>query len=649
MNRPNSVKKQHRPRRPFWAQHLRSEVQYALDLAILGVAFVLAYLLRFLDVFLPSFYIKALAWQLPAVVLLQLAVLSLTGVYQFVWRYVGLAEVPVFVRAALYSAAPILVLRLSLPESWSLFRVPISVILMDTLLAFGGVLAIRVLRRHLYERYERSQGEGATKGPPKRVLLVGAEHAGVAAARELKHRGGRELEVVGFVDDDLEKRGTVIQGIPVLGTIEQIREVVQKHRVEQVIITTVEASRSVIRRIVAICEGIPVEMKIIPGLHEILEGPMETGRIRDVKIEDLLGRQPVEIDEGDLTRFLTGKRVMVTGAGGSIGSQLSRHVTRFEPSALILVERAEFALFEVDRHLRELRPDMTPVPVVADLNDENRMRHILTRHRPQVILHAAAHKHVPMMETNGAEAIRNNVLATRTLATLAGELATETFVLVSTDKAVRPTSIMGASKRLAELVVQDLDRRLDTRFVAVRFGNVLDSTGSVVPIFRRQIARGGPVTLTHPDMTRYFMTIPEAVQLVLQAGALCQGGEILILDMGEPVRILDLAMDMINLSALKPYEDIDIVFTGVRPGEKLFEELDLDPAQIAPTRHPKIYVAKIAGCSPKKLKAALGKLDRLARLGHEGAIRDTVAEILPEARLEMTWHEERVSAGGGGG
>jgi FlaA1/EpsC-like NDP-sugar epimerase len=360
---------------------------------------------------------------------------------------------------------------------------------------------------------------------------------------------------------------------------------------------------------------------------------VEVSRIRDVQVEDLLGREPVQLDELVIAHLLAQNAIMVTGAGGSIGSELARQASRFKPSTLILVERAEFALFEIQRELTNLWPGLDIRAVVADVGDESRMRTVLSTHQPRVLLHAAAHKHLPMMEDHPDEAVKNNVLATRLLGELAGQLGVEAFVLISTDKAVRPTSVMGATKRLAELVVQDLDRRYTTRYVAVRFGNVMGSAGSVIPIFREQIEKGGPVTVTHPDMTRYFMTIPEASQLVLQAGAMGEGGEIFFLDMGRPVRILDLAKDMITLSNLKPFEDIDIVFTGVRPGEKLSEELETWGDNTTKTRHPKIFIGRLTTYPHSELRRILRRLDELAYFGDSEGIRALLNQALPEASV----------------
>ncbi|HEX8650338.1 MAG TPA: nucleoside-diphosphate sugar epimerase/dehydratase [Pyrinomonadaceae bacterium] len=617
-----------------WQSRLpNKQLQFAMDLIVLVAAFAFSYLLRF-DFDIPEGWLLNGLTQLPYVVLIQFTVLILTGIYSFIWRYIGMAEVKAFILAALMSALPVLILRMSLPDRFQGWMVPRSVIVIDTILGFGGVLGLRVLRRALYEHFEKRHKRTRTRDKLKRpVLLIGAGRAGVLAAREIQGRGDIDLLIKGFVDDDQRKQGSVIHRVKVLGTTEDLPRLVDELEIDHVVITIAQASRQDLRRIVETCEKIPVRVRIIPGLYEILQGRVEVTRIRDVQIEDLLGREPVRLDEEGMRDFLAGKTVMVTGAGGSIGSELARQAALFAPSNLLLVERAEFALFNIDRELRETLPDLSIVPLTADVGDEARMRYIFNTYRPQVVLHAAAHKHVPMMEHNPTEAIKNNVLATHLLGGLAGKFDAEAFVLISTDKAVRPSSVMGASKRVAELVVQDLDRRYATRYVAVRFGNVIGSAGSVIPIFREQIRRGGPVTVTHPDMVRYFMTIPEASQLVLQAGAMGEGGEIFILDMGEPVRILDLAKDTITLSGFKPYEDIDIVFTGIRPGEKLFEELDTASEQVSRTRHPKIFIGKIAAYTEKQVRQALERLTLYAQAEHESKLREYLNELLPEAAI----------------
>ncbi len=620
-----------RPRSGFWTRVRNRPVQYVLDVLVLSAAFLFAYALRFEFRAEPAVQRGAID-QLPLVVLLQFGALSVFGVYAFIWRYVGVREVVVIGWAMSAATVPLLVLRLALPASLQELRIPISIILMDAVLGFLGVLALRVSRRILWEQWERER-QSPAPAERKRVLLVGAGRAGVLALREILGRRDAELNVRGFVDDDAEKLDSTIQGVRVLGTTEELPGLVRRLEIEEVVITIAQAPRRDIRRIVEICESIPVKVRIMPGVWEILQGDVRVSSIRDVEIEDLLGREPVTLDEDELRRFLVGSVVLVTGAGGSIGSELSRQVARLGPRALVLVERAEFALFEIEREIRRRWPDAHPVPVVADIRDEVALRRVFTEHRPRLVIHAAAHKHVPLMEQNPAEAVQNNVLGTHGLGVVAGEHGVETFVMISTDKAVRPTSVMGATKRVAEMVVQDLDRRYRTRFVAVRFGNVLGSAGSVIPIFREQIARGGPVTVTHPEMIRYFMTIPEASQLVLQAAAIGRGGEIFILDMGEPVKIVDLAREMIALSGLRPDEDIEIVFSGVRPGEKLYEEVATDEENVAPTEKPKILVGKLPPGSPEAVERALAALRREVEAGDQDGIRRALAAIVPDSAL----------------
>jgi len=611
--------------------------QVSLDVFVFVSAFMLSYLLRF-DFHVPERETQTMLHQLPFVLSLQLAVLWLCGIYAFIWRYIGLAEMKAFVMASLWAALPMVILRTWLPESLQVARIPLSIIVMDTVLGFGGLLGLRVLRRVSYEYHARQQngaGIAHRRRLKKPILLIGAGRAGVLAAREIRLRGDVDLDVKGFVDDDPAKQGSVIQGVKVLGRAEDIPRLVDELRIDHVVISFAQASRREFRRILDICESGHVKVRTVPGLHEILQGDVKVSRIRDVQIEDLLGREQVHLDEDSMRDFLQDKVVMVTGAGGSIGSELVRQVARFRPRRLLLVERAEFALFEIDHEMRRNKSEANILPLVADVGDLSRMRAIFQAYEPQVILHAAAHKHVPMMETNPSEAVKNNVLATRQLGELASEFGAEAFVLISTDKAVRPSSVMGASKRVAELVIQDLNQRSITRFVAVRFGNVIGSAGSVIPIFREQIKKGGPVTVTHPEMVRYFMTIPEAAQLVLQAGALGEGGEILILDMGEPVRILDLAKETIELSGLRPFDDINIVFTGVRAGEKLFEELQTTGEEVLKTKHPKIFIGKIARDPDLRLDHALERLALLAKKGWDEELRGSLNELLPEASLSV--------------
>jgi FlaA1/EpsC-like NDP-sugar epimerase len=602
-------------------------MHFVLDAAVLLAVFVFAYALRF-EFRIPRLWFDRALVQAPVFVGLQIAALAASGVYTYIWRYVGLAELRGFARGIGISLAPIAALRLLRVAP---LDAPTSVIIIDGILALVGVVGLRVVRRVVYERFEKAAGEPRRR---KAILLLGAGRAGILAAREIGARGDGELEIKGFIDDDEQKVGSVIQGVKVLGTTRDLARLVQQHQIDHVVITIARATRPEMRRILDVCESVPVKARVIPGLLELLQGNVAVSHIRNVEIEDLLGREPVQLDMELVGRFLTQRSVVVTGAGGSIGSELCRQIARFGPRRLILIEQAEGALFDIDRELRAKFPAVDIAPVIADVTDRERIDRLFSKERPDVVLHAAAHKHVPMMEKNPGEAVKNNVVGTRIVAEAAGRHAVSAFVLISTDKAVNPTSVMGATKRLAELSIQALQRRFsETRFVAVRFGNVLGSAGSVIPIFREQILKGGPVTVTHPDMVRYFMTIPEAAQLVVQAGAMGHGGEIFVLDMGEPVRILDLAKDMIRLSGLRPGDDIEIAFSGVRPGEKLFEELGTSSEAVEKTRHPKIFIGRITGTDVDVLDAGIARLLQAAADDDGARVRAELKALIPEALI----------------
>ena len=613
---------------------MRRPAQFMADVAVLGGAFFLAYLMRF-DFQIPEYYFDNALNQLPFVVLVQFAALFLVGAYSIIWRYVSLEDIKAFLTAAIASGAVLALFRLLISsDRFARWQVPLTVILMDTMFAFAGLLALRVLRRFIYELTEKRKFSGSPRRIKRRAaLLVGAGRIGAMVAKEVVGRADAELDVKGFVDDDRRKKGGSVNGVKVLGTTDDLARLVDELNIERVVLAVDQAQSKDLRRILDICRAIPVKAQTVPSLNEIAHGKINVSRIRDVQIEDLLGRDPVELDDENLHEFLTGKVVMVTGAGGSIGSELVRQITHYHPKLLILVERAEFLLFQIEREAAKNYAETNFIPLLADIGDEPRMREIFEKYQPEVIFHAAAHKHVPLMEINSVEAIKNNVFATRLLGELAGEFGAKDFVLISTDKAVNPTSVMGASKRVAEIVLQELNRIHPTNYMAVRFGNVLGSAGSVVPIFREQILKGENITVTHKDITRYFMTIPEASQLVLQAGALGEGGEIFILDMGSPVRILDLAEDMIRLSGLEPYEDIDIEIVGMRQGEKLYEELEITGENLLKTRHPKIFIGKIAAYSPEEVADILSSFHQAVESAGEPRIRRLLNHFLPEATI----------------
>ncbi|PJB34058.1 MAG: polysaccharide biosynthesis protein [Deltaproteobacteria bacterium CG_4_9_14_3_um_filter_63_12] len=609
--------------------------QDLLDLLVLSAAFWMAFLLRFeLELSLPILKRAMFGW--PYVVGFEYFVLVSLGVTRFAWRYIGLREITRLLVAISLASFVFVVLRIVTEATLEVFpysiyaMLPLGVIAINYTFAFMGVAGLRVLRRLFGERQAQIRHTSKTHTPAVPTILIGAGEAGVIVAKEIRGNPGLGIQAVGFVDDDRAKLGSVIHGLTVLGTTADLGVLAEEHGAEQALITIANAGGGTIRNLVRACEAAGLPAKIIPGIFELLDGRVNLQRIRDVSVEDLLGRQAVELDNAGVSRFLTGKNVLVTGAGGSIGSELCRQVAHFEPASLILVERSEFHLYSIHRTLLAEHPDLTITPVICDVGDAARVERIFEQEKPDVVFHAAAHKHVPMMELNPGEAVKNNVFGTLCVAEAAERHHAEAFVMVSTDKAVNPTSIMGATKRVAEIVIQALDSRSDTKFVAVRFGNVLGSTGSVIPLFKEQIAAGGPVTVTHPEMVRYFMTIPEAAQLVMQSAAMGAGGEIFVLDMGEPVRIVDLARDLIRLSGFEPEVDIAIEFVGTRPGEKLFEELGFNAEKMDKTVHPKIFVGKLASHTWDEVLGGLEVLEQVQESCDRQVVRRALKEVVPE-------------------
>jgi FlaA1/EpsC-like NDP-sugar epimerase len=608
-------------------------VQILLELIVLVGAYIAAFVVRF-EGHMPPEMARTLAWTLPYVVAFQYGLFLAFGAHRLAWRYTGLPDVARISLALFAGTAVQVLVRMSVGQliryaPWTLRAlVPFGVILVFGAFALLGIVGVRVVRRVLAERQETNLRPGP-KGESVPTMLVGAGRGGVLMVKEISARPDLGILPVGFLDDDPVKVGSIVHGVPVLGTTEHLPELCADKGAKQILIVMASASGKEIRRIVSLCEKARLPVKIIPGIFEIVGGRVKISRIRKVEIQDLLRRDPVKLDEEAIFEVVRNRNVLVTGAGGSIGSELARQICRFAPASLVLVEHAENSLFHIDRELRGLDVSATIFSYIADIGDSARMHAILGKHRPHVVFHAAAHKHVPLMEENPGEAVKNNVLGTKTLAELCDAHSVSEFVMISTDKAVNPTSVMGTSKRAAEILIQALSQRSKTRFVAVRFGNVLGSAGSVVPIFQEQIARGGPITVTDPEMKRYFMTIPEACQLVLQAGTMGRGGEIFVLDMGEPVKIVDLARDLIALSGLRE-EDIEIQFTGVRPGEKLFEELSLEGEGAERTRHPKVFIGRIKPHPWNDVMRGVEELERATASGDGERIREAFRALVPE-------------------
>jgi len=615
---------------------LSTILRTAVDVTVLSIAYFVAYYIRF-DGNLPLQLVKLMVFTWPYTVAVELLVLYVFSVPHFAWRYVGLREAQRVLWATAVSSLVLLAVRLTAAPMTRVFdyaeyaAVPIGCIAVNAVLSLMGITGVRFVRRIAVER-SRSVGLRSRNQVRVPTLLLGAGQAGVLIAKEIQMRPDLPIAPLGFLDDDSSKLGSIVYGVKVLGNTRDLARVTRATGARQAIITIASASSADVRRIAQLCDEAGIPVKIIPGLFEILEGKVNLTRIRDVSIEDLLGRDPVNLDLALVSSLVEGKRVLVTGAGGSIGSELCRQVARFNPSVLTLVEQAEFNLFSIHQELENSFANLKLRPMICDVCDSARVDAVFASERPQVVFHAAAHKHVPMMEWNPGEALKNNVFGTKKVADAAHAHNSDAFVLISTDKAVNPTSIMGATKRAAEIYIQALSQTSSTKYVAVRFGNVLGSAGSVIPIFKAQIAAGGPVKVTHPDMKRYFMTIPEASQLVIQAAAMGQSGEILLLDMGDPVRIADLAEELIRLSGFEPNADIKIVYTGVREGEKLFEELSFDAEQMAQTRHGKIFVGKLRPCDLAEVERKLDVLSSFTNASSRDVVREALRKLVTEMR-----------------
>jgi len=559
----------------------RSLLVVGIQLVLIVAANLTAFELRF-DADIPPPYDRMMWRYLPGVVLVFGSSLWVFGIQRGLWRYVGLHDLGQIFWAS-FTAATAFYGLCHLVLGW--IEYPRSVIILTGLLTGLYLSGVRVAVRWFRE-WLRLVGPSA-----RRVLIVGAGHAGELLVRDILSDAGYNSRPVGFVDDDPIKRRMRIHGIPVVGMIADIKKVAETLEVHEIIVAIPSASTIIKQKILAASEGCTVPIKTLPNVKQLLGDPVSLQQVRPMSLDDLLQREPIQTDQQELSPLIAGKRLLVTGAGGSIGSELCRQIAQSKPESLVLFERYENALHSLMLELKAVFPDVKILPVIGDVTVPDRVSEVFHQTRPDIVFHAAAHKHVPLMELNPKEAIRNNILGTRVVAEAALKSGVDRFVLISTDKAVNPSSIMGATKRIAEHLMQEFNHTGLTKFTVVRFGNVLGSNGSVVPLFSEQIRKGGPVTVTHPEIKRFFMTIPEAVQLVLQASVMGRGGEVFVLEMGEQIKVYDLARNMIVLAGLVPAKDVDIVFTGLRPGEKLYEELFEDSEQVEPTAHPKIHRA----------------------------------------------------------
>ena len=595
--------------------------QLAADLAIVVAAWLLAFQLRF-DPSIPVYYDRYFDFAiLGLLVAIKLTVFALAGFYNRWWRYVSTRDMWGAFRGV--TAASLSAFLVFSFFDVHIVAVPRVVWILDWLLCLAFVAASRMLARTIIERPQTS----SLVARGKEVVIVGAGDAAQLMIKEMLRTPAIGYTPIGLIDDDPRKKNLRVHGIRVLGTTDELPHILRDRRPDELLIAIPSASGEVRQRIVDVAQVEGVAVKTLPGLYELIAGDVDlANQIRPVQVEDLLGREPVEVDVAAISSYLAGKTVLVTGAGGSIGSELCRQIARAGPRRIVMVEQAESALHDIERELVDERGFSAGVPVLADVRNRTRVNQVFERYRPEVVFHAAAYKHVPLMEANPLESVRNNVIGTRVVADAAVAHGAERFLLISTDKALNPNSVYGQSKTLCEWIVGAHGERDDvpTRFVAVRFGNVLNSAGSVIPRFRRQIERGGPVTVTDPEMTRFFMTIPEAVALVVQAGSIGGRGRIFVLEMGEPVRILDLARNMIRLSGKQPDRDVEIVFIGARPGEKIHEELFAEGETWQPTEHPKIVALDV---SPVERAWLDGRLDELEQLVEEGDTLELVGKL----------------------
>ncbi len=567
----------------------------------------------------PTRYLNYVYRYMPINLIINIGIFWLFRVYRTLWRFAGLKQLCQIFLACICAtivsiAIGMEVLVAHMPRSYKFFYV---------VFLSMGTIGMRLIYRVLYQRHMQKKS-----GPKISTMIIGAGSATRMLLEEMQRSSFLSRKICCIIDDDVDKQGAYFHGYPIVGGRDVIVEAAEKYQVEEIIISMPSVSKKVVSQIISICKETNCKLKILPGLYQLVNEEVSITKLREVDIEDLLGRESVKVDLNDIMGYVSGQRVLVTGGGGSIGSELCRQIASHKPSQLIIVDIYENNAYEIQQELSRKYPELDLVVLVASVRNTHRMNQIFAEYKPEIVYHAAAHKHVPLMEESPNEAIKNNVFGTWKTAVAAGENGVKRFVLISTDKAVNPTNIMGASKRICEMIIQTLNHRFHTEFVAVRFGNVLGSNGSVIPLFRKQIEEGGPVTVTHPDIIRYFMTIPEAVSLVLQAGAYARGGEIFVLDMGEPVKIMDLAKNLIRLSGFIPDEDIEIQITGLRPGEKLYEEMLMEEEGLRETENQSIFIGKPLELDEETFLKQLEALEAASKqdVTH---IRKMVQEMVP--------------------
>ncbi len=609
-------------------QRIKTGLFVLSDTVLVVVSFFLAYLIRFDFEYesIPKNFVPHISILLGITIILKISVFILFKLYRSLWRYAGVYElVSVFLASAITNGA--MFAYIAFVDRLAPRSIFVITGMIDVFFIGGSRLVYRLYRRLVLGRVIKVDNL-------KRVAIFGAGDAGAMIAKEIELHPEMRYKLVAFLDDSDDKKGRKVNGIPVLGGIEDIEDVVDSKNIDEIIIAIPSAKPAIINNIYERCSKTDCKVKILPSMSQLINETISLQKIKDVDIEDLLGREPIMANLEEIAQYLGGKVVLVTGGGGSIGSELCRQIASYEPRKLLMLDNYENNLYDILNELTKKYPELDLVPIIANVREMNRLDEIFAEYKPNIVFHAAAHKHVPLMESHPEEAIKNNVFGTWNVAHCADKHQAERFVLISTDKAVNPTNVMGATKRIAEMIIQSLNEKSKTEFVAVRFGNVLGSNGSVIPLFKKQIEQGGPVTVTHPDITRFFMTIPEAVQLVIQAGSMAQGGEIFVLDMGQPVKIMDLARNLIRLSGFEPNEDIDIEITGLRPGEKLYEELLMNEEGLKATKHNKIFVAKPLHTDYELLKRELEHLSTtIYKTADHQEIKEYVKVLVPTYKV----------------